>query len=1183
MDATQPTPENQSLPPEYTAEQMGLLKELEKVRGGFGLDKMLRGAIRALQVDENPEAFVHAAQSARELIEKFEQAMHGLTEDSRHSKGRETFKVRADGYGKKWTETKGRSRAFVQGAWQGRIDVPLREFLVATQQFLDGYAQDDIYRKEKEKAVVLRLDPMFSALSEKDQVRVTREWVTLRQFFVGVAHHGNRDVTREKMEAQLARLVRYLHRRLAPVDAENKAAIRAHIAKWEKAGVTDEAVKPLAGLLDSGADAAFFFATIQSSDWVAVLRRAGEFKTPPPPTKNGETETHPMWPQSRFLVKIAKVAPAETALALATIPPTKNVNVNEDIFRAASLLPPEYIGKLVPRLHAWIKVSNLRWHSRALATLVRTVAESGNVAGALGMVEEILGFKRGEFLAGERPKRGEMFDWKPEPTTRLESYEYGEFLRAVLPTLTAANGRRTLETFGRLLDGYIRARDRRGPRRGYDASAYWRPSVEDGSENPTFDAATELVSALRRLGDGELKAGRLSLAGVLASTRNLPWDLFRRLEMHWMRGALAQVTPATLKQVLVKRVSLRSDDLQMEYGLLLQAGFSRLTAADRRTILRWIAMGPELGPVKRAKPASKLAKDARVWADSWRMKKWYWIKAALPTPLRAKYQKWAAKGWEPTHPGYSAWSGGVESAGPRSPIGAEAFRALSVAEQADYLRKWEPIGSDWNGPSRSGLAGIFQMAVAQDPNGYVAVAEKFTGVAAEYLAAFFSALWEKLKEGAVGPMAAVYALADWMLQQSDEETDLFDDFTRQTRRARRWYSARLGCARLLHALLRAEGRPLPAADRQRVWSLLEKLSADPDPSVHAKADQSNDEDSMGPFTNSLNTIRGETFHAIFEFIAWCRRTAPDGAAPGLPAETTPLLEKHLDPAAEATATVRSVYGVSINRLMAWDAAWLADNRRKIFPGKGQPRLDAVAWDTFISHSQPYLDVLRLLNEEFRHAIQQMRVPNSEQARTDPRVQLGSYLIVLYWGGHIGFAAADDLLTEFFARAPDKVRAGVLTFAGRSLKATAAPISSQVLARLRSLWEWRLAVGREAVKDHVAEIAAFAWWFDADKFDAKWSAEQMVEALTLARLQEQQFLWMKRFAELAESHTALAVRGVELTFEITHATGTTFWNDEEAIRILRAGLKSGDADVVLRAKRVQDGLLREGRNLFLDLA
>ena len=127
------------------------------------------------------------------------------------------------------------------------------------------------------------------------------------------------------------------------------------------------------------------------------------------------------------------------------------------------------------------------------------------------------------------------------------------------------------------------------------------------------------------------------------------------------------------------------------------------------------------------------------------------------------------------------------------------------------------------------------------------------------------------------------------------------------------------------------------------------------------------------------------------------------------------------------------------------------------------------------------------------------------------------------------------------------------------------------------------MGREAVKDHVAEIAAFAWWFDADKFDAKWSAEQMVEALTLARLQEQQFLWMKRFAELAESHTALAVRGVELTFEITHATGTTFWNDEEAIRILRAGLKSGDADVVLRAKRVQDGLLREGRNLFLDLA
>jgi hypothetical protein len=1180
MDAKDGLPERQLLPPEYTAEQLGLLKALERQKGGFQLDKMLQGAIWAMRQEEDPESFVHAAQSARELIEKFEQAMHGLTDAARHDPGRDNYKVRTDGYEKKWSAAKSGSRAFAKGVWKGKIDAPLGGFLDATREFFDWYAQHDIYRKGKEKAVVLRLDPMFSALSENDQQRVTREWVHLRGFFNRVAHHGEREITKEKMEAELAHLVRYLHRRLAPVDAENKAAIRSHIAKWEKHGVTDEAVKPLAKLFDSGADAVFFFATIQSSEWLPALRHAGYFSSPPPPSKSDDTELHPMWPQSRFLVRIVGAAPAETALALAAIPETKNVNVSEDIFRAASALPPAHIGPLVSRVHKWIQSADLRWHTRALTRFVLSVAGSGNVAASLGILEDILRFKSGTLLPGERPKKGSLFDWTPEPKALFDSYEYGEFLRAVLPTLTKANARRTVATLCRLLNGYIRARGRRGPHRSYDASAQWRPSVDDGSQNPSFDAATELVSALCRVADGEIKAGRLTLAEVFAVTRDFRWDLFRRLEMHWMRGALDQVSPAALRTVLAKRASLRSDDLQLEYGLLLQAGFPRLMTADRRAILRWIDEGPDFGPIKKIKPGTKLAKEAREWANRWRMKKWYWIKDHLPVRLRAKYKRWKAQGLGPTHPGYSAWVGDFEPVRQKSPMDLDDFRAMSPLQQADYLRKWSPTGNDWNGPSRGGLASVFQAAISQDTGTYVGAAEMFIGVPPEYLAAFFSVLWEKSKVVATQPMTAIWTLAHWMLQQPDEETDLFDDFTRQSLRGRRWYLARLALARLLRALLSGDAHPLPIADRPKIWSLLEILATDPDPSVHAKAEQGDDEDSMGPYTLSLNTIRGDTFHAVFEYVAWCRRLAAEGNPKGLPPESRTLLEKHLDPKIEATLTVRSVYGVNINRLMFWDPAWLGENRPKIFPGPDQPELHKIAWTTFITHCQPFLDVLQLLQEEFRQAIRQMVTPKNPRPQTDPRIRLGNYLVELYWSGHIGFAAADDLLTEFFAHAPDDVRAGVLGFIGRSLKSTAAPIAPEVFERLRRLWEWRLAAARAAGKDHAAEIAAFAWWFDSGKLDSKWSAEQMLEALALSRRHEQQFLWMRRFSEMAESETALAVRGLELTVEISRDADATFWNDEEAIRILRAGLKSTDQDIMHRAKRVQDVLLREGRNQFL---
>ena len=407
------------------------------------------------------------------------------------------------------------------------------------------------------------------------------------------------------------------------------------------------------------------------------------------------------------------------------------------------------------------------------------------------------------------------------------------------------------------------------------------------------------------------------------------------------------------------------------------------------------------------------------------------------------------------------------------------------------------------------------------------------------------------------------------------------NFSAKPGEARRWYPARLALARLLHGLLRAESNILPASDRAEVWALLEGLATDPDPAPSASAEQGDDEASMGPFNLSLNSIRGQAFHGIFEYAGWCHRTSAGGAE-GLPSEVRSLLEKHLDPNVEPSRTVRSVYGANINRLMYLDADWLRQNHRVIFPGAAHPELDAVAWATFIKQSRPYFDVLQLLDEEFRREVQRMLPPKSSHRRSDPRVQLGCYLINLYWAGHLSFDSATDLVAEYFARAPDEIRADVIQYIGRSLKSTSGPIPSEILERLYRFWEWRLAAARTLPEEHTAEIGAFAWWFDSGKLDHQWSVAQMVEALALSRRHGQQFLWMKQFAEMAESDTQMAVRGLELTYENAREAKATFWNDEEALRILRAGVKSADADTVQRAKRLQDALLREGRNQFLDL-
>ena len=58
--------------PEFTPRQLELIAALPKVGNRFPLASMLTGALIAMKQDKNPEAFVHAAQSLRELLEKFE-------------------------------------------------------------------------------------------------------------------------------------------------------------------------------------------------------------------------------------------------------------------------------------------------------------------------------------------------------------------------------------------------------------------------------------------------------------------------------------------------------------------------------------------------------------------------------------------------------------------------------------------------------------------------------------------------------------------------------------------------------------------------------------------------------------------------------------------------------------------------------------------------------------------------------------------------------------------------------------------------------------------------------------------------------------------------------------------------------------------------------------------------------
>src|SRR3954447_421924 len=96
-----------------------------------------------------------------------------------------------------------------------------------------------------------------------------------------------------------------------------------------------------------------FFNQLKSPDWIRPLWDAGMFRSPPTPVKEGKYVSFPLWPESRYLARMAAQAP-ETVLEVALqIPLTENVRVHEDLADATLAMPADLAAKLVPKAKKW--------------------------------------------------------------------------------------------------------------------------------------------------------------------------------------------------------------------------------------------------------------------------------------------------------------------------------------------------------------------------------------------------------------------------------------------------------------------------------------------------------------------------------------------------------------------------------------------------------------------------------------------------------------------------------------------------------------------------------------------------------------------------------------------------------------------------------------------------------------
>ena len=220
--------------------------------------------------------------------------------------------------------------------------------------------------------------------------------------------------------------------------------------------------------------------------------------------------------------------------------------------------------------------------------------------------------------------------------------------------------------------------------------------------------------------------------------------------------------------------------------------------------------------------------------------------------------------------------------------------------------------------------------------------------------------------------------------------------------------------------------------------------------------------------------------------------------------------------------MRAFFGRILPRLAALDLPWVERNLSNIFPGDEELRcLYEAAWRGYILWNSPNRRVFRLLRNLYGEAVDRIQPTAGQNQHDDPDWHLRRHLMILYWHGEVEVEGENNLLTRFFAEAPDALRAEAIRFLGMSLGEEDS-VPDEVMERLNRLWEIRRDTGRDRA-DHVQELTAFGAWFVSRKFDEGWALAQLSLILSLVGKAEPEDQIVEWLAEVAPRFPMEAVR------------------------------------------------------------
>ena len=872
----------------------------------------------------------------------------------------------------------------------------------------------------------------------------------------------------------------------------------------------------------------YFFDHLENPKWVMPLADAGFFREAPEAETLDEDQIRfPPWPEGRYLTRVASIDPKAVSQVLRQMTTSSNPAVTRLQFTAAVELPDSAIVDLADKIVELCQAPHLNYFAEdaaaAIGRLAVAATESSELNRAFKAAKSLLDIHESSSIQDLGISRV-----RDRATSRISPWLYGRVIDALLPVLVDKAGLEGVAFFlsilykAMLMDCANDAgmEDSRSDQHSY----IWRRRIGSDSEHGRPELRQILVSALRdaslryaSLGDGATEAVVLRLENSS--------QLFRRIALH----VLANTTfgRELVSERIGSRILFDAFQVRNEYHEFIRARFGDANPMAQDTFLRWIEDGPDM--------------------ESYRDRRTRWVNNPDDGDAAQQYQKrWQVRHYRLVADHLSGehadrYASLLEEFGDSGavspddedipaarvipvvgPLSEEELAERSPLEIIDFLRNWEPPAvQSWDEEvSIEGLGKTFQQIVRRNPEHYSTIAQHLVDVDPTYVRHYFEALKAAVGNGEAISWREVLELAHHVLNAPFEKEPENHPWNRDPG----WSWCRRSISSLLEAGLRDGESKISLDLRKDVWKILKRLTEDSDPSPHDERRQLN---GLDYHTLSINANRPVAMHTVIQYALWYRRESDaleamamrDGS---LMPEVRELLERHLDLEHECSLAVRSVYGRWLPWLQFLDGEWTKSNLDKIFPLEPESEeLRDVAWATYIVWCPAFDPAYEMLEREYHHAISRVTAHDRVNVRREEDIDLhlGEHLITFYWRGVIGLSVFE----AFLSRAADDLIGQVMWYLGDALQNTAETIPSEVLVRIRTLWEARFEIIEQAGVDHIQEARSFGYTFSSRKMEDAWATDMFERLQSVPGVRGTPNAAIERLAEIAADEPDIAVR------------------------------------------------------------